>query len=130
MLKPDAVKRGLMGEIIRRIELKGMTISEMKMLTASRELAEKHYEMHSAKPHFNDLVEFTTSGPVVAMVVGGENCIEIMRRIMGPPDPKECVPGTIRGDFTISLRQNLIHGSDSEESAKRELALWFPELFS
>ncbi|MDH7602259.1 MAG: nucleoside-diphosphate kinase [Armatimonadota bacterium] len=128
MIKPDAVRRRLIGEIISRIEKRNLDIVAMKMLTPSRELAEKHYSVHRGKDFFEPTVEFLCSGPVVAMVVEGENSIAIMRRMIGSVDPLESAPGTIRGDFTISSRENLIHGSDSPESASYEISLWFPEL--
>ncbi len=128
MLKPDAVKRKLVGEIISRIEHRNFTIAAMKMLTPSRELAEEHYAVHRGKDFFEPTVEFITSGPVIAMVVEGDDAIQIMRNMMGALDPTKAASGTIRGDFTISTRENLIHGSDSPETAEREIGLWFPEL--
>jgi len=128
MLKPDAVRRKLVGEIIGRMEKRGFTVTAMKMLTPSRELAEAHYAAHKGKYFFEGLVEFITSGPVVAMVVEGENAVCLTRRMMGDLDPLESHPGTIRGDYATTTRENLIHGSDSPETAAREIALWFPEL--
>lgn len=128
LIKPDAVKRRLIGEIIRRIEGRDLSIVAMKMLTPSRELAEKHYAVHRGKDFFEPTIEFITSGPVVAMIVEGENAIELTRIMMGATDPLEAAPGTIRGDLTTSMRFNLIHGSDSRESAAREIDLWFGEL--
>lgn len=129
MIKPDGVRRKLIGEIIRRLENRNLNITAMKMLTPDRKLAEEHYAVHRGKDFFEPTVEFITSGPVVAMVVEGErNTIELVRRTMGSCEPLEAEPGSIRGDLTISKRFNLIHGSDSPESAAREIALWFPEL--
>ncbi|MFQ3548201.1 MAG: nucleoside-diphosphate kinase [Armatimonadota bacterium] len=125
MIKPDAVKRKLIGEIISRIERRGLDIKELKMLTPSRELAEEHYSCHKGKDFFEPTVEFITSGPVCAMVVEGENAISIMRCMMGALDPLKAQSGTIRGDYTTSTRYNLIHGSDCRESAEREIKLWF-----
>lgn len=127
MIKPDGVERKLVGEIISRIERRNFSITEMEMLTPSRELAEEHYAAHRGKDFFEPTVEFITSGPVVAMVVEGDDAIAIMRHMIGALKPTEATSGTIRGDYTISTRFNLIHGSDSAESAAREIALWFPE---
>lgn len=127
MLKPDAVKRRLIGEIIKRIEAKNLNIVAMKMIRIDRKLAETHYGEHRGKPFFNDLVDFITSGPAVAMIVEGPNAISVMRTMMGATNPFNAAPGTIRGDFGLDLTQNLIHGSDSPQSAQRELALFFPE---
>jgi nucleoside-diphosphate kinase len=127
MIKPDGVRRKLIGEIIGRIERRNLNILAMKMLTPSRELAEKHYAAHRGKDFFKPTVDFITSGPVVAMIVEGENAILIMRNMIGELEPTKASPGTIRGDLTISTRENLVHGSDSPESAAREIALWFPE---
>jgi nucleoside-diphosphate kinase len=128
LIKPDAVRRKLIGEIISRIERRNFNIVAMKMLTPSRELAENHYKVHKGKDFFEPTVEFLCSGPLVAMVVEGENSIQIMRKMIGSTDPCDSAPGTIRGDFTISTRENLIHGSDSRQSADYEISLWFPEL--
>ncbi|MEN6357953.1 MAG: nucleoside-diphosphate kinase [Armatimonadota bacterium] len=130
MIKPDGVARKLIGEIIGRIERRNFTIVAMKMLTPSREIARKHYAVHEGKDFFEGVVDFITSGPVVAMVVEGENAITLMRNTMGATKPENAVPGTIRGDLTISTRENLIHGSDSPETAACEIGLWFPELQS
>jgi nucleoside-diphosphate kinase len=127
MLKPDAVKRRLVGEIIKRIEAKNLTIVAMKMIHIDRKLAETHYGEHCDKPFFKDLVDFITSGPAVAMIVEGPNAISVIRTMMGATNPFNAAPGTIRGDFGLDLTQNLIHGSDSPQSAARELALFFPE---
>ena len=126
MIKPDAVRRKLVGEIVGRIERRNLSISAMKMLTPTRELAEKHYAVHRGQDFFEPTVEFICSGPVVAMIVEGDNAITIMRRMMGALDPCESMPGTVRGDFTTSTRENLIHGSDKAEAAEFEIGLWFP----
>ena len=128
MIKPDGVRRKLIGEIIRRIEGRNFTISAMKMLVPTPELAARHYAVHQGKEFFEPLVEFITSGPVVAMVIEGDNAVALMRNTMGATDPANAISGTIRGDFTISRRENLIHGSDSLETAEYEIGLWFPEL--
>ena len=128
MIKPDGVRRKLTGEIIRRIEARNFDIVAMKMLTASRELVEEHYAVHRGKDFFEPTVEFVCSGPVVAMVVEGENAIDLIRTTIGATNPRNAAPGTIRGDLTISMQQNLIHGSDSPETAATEIKLWFPEL--
>lgn len=128
LIKPDAVRRKLIGEIIQRIEKRNLNIVAMKMLIPSRELAEKHYDAHRGKDFFEPTVEFICSGPVVAMIAEGENAITIMRKMIGSIDPCESAPGTIRGDYTISIRENLVHGSDSQASASYEIGLWFPEL--
>jgi len=128
MIKPDAVRRGLVGEIVSRFERRGFNISGLKMLTPSRELAEAHYAVHRGKPFYNDLVDFVTSGSVVAMVLEAENAVALARQMIGALKPEEAVPGTIRGDFTTDIQQNLVHGADSLETANREIALWFPEL--
>ena len=128
MIKPDAVKRRLVGEIVSRIERRNLGIVAMRMLTPTRELAEQHYAVHRGKDFFEPTVEFICSGPVVAMVVEGDNAIRITRNMMGALDPAQAASGTIRGDFTISTCENLIHGSDSPETAAYEIGLWFPEL--
>lgn len=128
MIKPDGVRRKLVGEIVCRIERRNFTISAMRMVTPGRELAEEHYAAHRGKDFFAPTVEFIMSGPVVAMVVEGEQAVRIMRNMIGALNPEDAASGTIRGDFTISRRENLIHGSDSPETAAREIALWFPEL--
>jgi len=128
MVKPDGVERGLIGEVVRRIEVKGYQIRAMKMFTIDRDLAERHYAEHTEKPFFGELVEFITSGPVVMMAVEGEGAIGSLRTMMGPTNPQDAPPGTIRGDFALDVGQNVIHGSDGSDSAARELALHFPEL--
>ena len=125
LVKGDGVRRRLIGEIIRRIEAKQLDIEAMKLMDVSRELAEEHYAEHREKPFFDELVEFITSTPVVAMRVGGDGAIKVMRTLMGSTNPAEAAPGTIRGDLALSLPDNLVHGSDSPESAKRELGLFF-----
>lgn len=127
MLKPDAVQRGLVGEIISRLERKGLKIVALKLLRLDRALAERQYEVHRGKHFFEELVGFVTSSPVVAMVVEGEEAIKVVRKLMGATNPFEAEPGTIRGDFGLDLTKNLIHGSDSAETAKREIALFFRE---
>ena len=125
LVKPDGVRRGLTGEILSRIERKGLRIDELKMLRVSRALARKHYAEHTAKPFFGELVDFITSGPVVAMKVSGRDAVTVVRTLMGATDPAVSAPGTIRGDFGIEITENLVHGSDSPGSAKRELGLFF-----
>ena len=125
MIKPDGVQRNLVGEIISRVEAKGFSITKIQMMTISKELAEKHYEEHKNKPFFNDLVSFITSGPVVAMQVEGENVVVQIRNLMGATNPSESTPGSIRGDLATELDKNVVHGSDSDESAERELSLFF-----
>lgn len=125
MIKPDGVRRALTGEIIGRIEKRNLKITQLKMLQPSRELAEEHYAPHKGKDFFEPLIVFLTGGPVVAMVVEGDESIAIMRQMIGALNPLQAAPGTIRGDFTISTRENLVHGSDSLESARREIKLWF-----
>lgn len=125
LVKGDGVNRRLVGEIIRRIEAKTLDIRALKMMDVSRELAEQHYAEHVEKPFFEELVEFITSTPVVAMRVEGENAIKVMRNLVGATNPAEAAPGTIRGDLALSLPDNLVHGSDSPESAERELKLFF-----
>ena len=125
LVKGDGVRRRLVGEIISRIEAKGLDIRAMQLLDVNRELAEKHYAEHREKPFFGELVEFISTAPVVAMKVEGEGAIGIMRRLMGATNPAEASPGTIRGDLALSLPDNLVHGSDSPESAERELKLFF-----
>lgn len=125
IVKPDGVRRGLTGEVIRRVEAKGLRVTEMRMIRIDDELAREHYGEHREKPFFGDLVEFITSGPVVVARVEGEQAISVLRTLMGPTDPVEAPPGTMRGDFSTVMTENLVHGSDSPESAERELALFF-----
>jgi len=125
LIKGDGVRRRLIGEIIRRLENKGLAIRDLKMMRVSRELAEEHYAEHREKPFFGELVEFITSAPVVAMRVEGEGAIGVVRNLMGATDPAKAAPGTIRGDLALSMPDNLVHGSDSPQSAARELRLFF-----
>jgi nucleoside-diphosphate kinase len=125
LIKPDAMRRGLAGEIVRRFELRGLEIQEAKLLTVDRALAEEHYAEHSEKPFYGELVEFITSGPTLALVLEGEGAIATVRTTMGATNPADAGPGTIRGDLALSMPDNLVHGSDSPESAAREIALWF-----
>ncbi|MDY0018554.1 MAG: nucleoside-diphosphate kinase [Anaerolineae bacterium] len=125
ILKPDTVQRGLIGEVISRIEQRGLRISGMKMMQITSSLAAQHYAEHQGKSFYDPLIAFITSAPVVVMVVSGPQAIAIMRAMMGKTDAREAAPGTIRGDYGLSNRHNLIHGSDSPESAQREIALFF-----
>ncbi|MFD4353449.1 nucleoside-diphosphate kinase [Nocardia sp. NPDC058519] len=128
LIKPDGVSRGLTGEILARIERKGLTFQALELKNVSVELAAEHYAEHAERPFFGSLIEFITSGPVVAAVLEGPRAIAAFRQLAGGTDPVEkAVPGTIRGDFGLETQYNLVHGSDSPESAKREIALWFPE---
>src|SRR5215467_10527456 len=127
LIKPDAVRRGLAGEILRRFEQRGLEIREARLLTVSRSLAEEHYAEHVEKPFFGELVEFITSGPTLALVLDGEGAIATVRTTMGATNPADAGPGTIRGDLALSMPDNLVHGSDSPESAAREIGLWFPD---
>ncbi|MDI3540863.1 Nucleoside diphosphate kinase [Koleobacter methoxysyntrophicus] len=125
MIKPDGVKRRIVGEIIHRLEKKGLEIVDIKLLNLSKELAEEHYSEHKGKEFFDQLIEYITSGPVIAMVVKGNNAIQAVRQLMGNTDPIKAAPGTIRGDYGLTIRENLVHGSDSLESSKREISLFF-----
>jgi nucleoside-diphosphate kinase len=127
MIKPDGVQRNLVGEIIQRFEAKGFTLVGLKMMQVSSELAEKHYAVHKERPFFPSLVDFITSSPVVAMVWEGEGVIASARKIIGATNPLNSEPGTIRGDFGISVGRNLIHGSDGPDTAKDEVSLWFSD---
>jgi nucleoside-diphosphate kinase len=127
MVKPDGVQRNLIGEIVSRFEAKGFQLVGAKLMNVSRELAEKHYAEHKERPFFGELVDFITSGPVFAMVWQGNNVIATARNMMGKTNPADAAPGTIRGDFATSVGMNIIHGSDSPESAEREIGLWFSE---
>jgi nucleoside-diphosphate kinase len=126
-IKPDGVQRGIIGEIIRRFEAKGFTLVGLKFMQVSRELAEQHYDVHKDKPFFAGLVNFITSGPVVAMVWEGDGVVASARKLIGATNPLSAEPGTIRGDFGVSIGRNLIHGSDAVETAQREIALWFKD---
>jgi nucleoside-diphosphate kinase len=125
LVKGDGVRRKLIGEIIRRMEAKDLDIADMKLMDVTRELAEEHYAEHREKPFFDELVDFITTTPVVAMRVRGEGAIGVMRSLMGATNPAEAAPGTIRGDLALSMPDNLVHGSDSPDSARRELGLFF-----
>jgi nucleoside-diphosphate kinase len=125
LIKPDAVERGLAGRILDRFEQRGLTIRAVRLLTVDKALAEQHYAEHSEKPFFGELVAFITSAPTLALVLEGEGAIATVRTTMGVTNPADAAPGTIRGDFALSMPDNLVHGSDSPESAEREIALWF-----
>ena len=129
LCKPDAVARGLVGEIVRRIEAKGLTLAAMELRRLDEATARKHYAEHEGKPFFGDLVAFITGGPLVAMIVEGPEAWKVMRTLMGATNPREAAPGTIRGDLAVELTENLVHGSDGPESAAREIALFFPDRF-
>lgn len=126
IVKPDGVRRRLVGEVIRRIEDKGYEIKEMRLFTIDEDLAKRHYEEHTEKPFFAELVSFITSGPVVAMIVEGPEAVAGMRQIMGATNPLDAAPGSLRGDFASFITENIVHGSDSVASAEREIALFFP----
>ena len=128
LVKPDAVRRNLIGEVISRIERKGLKVIAMDLRTIERVTAESHYAEHAEKPFFGELVDFITSGPLVALVAEGERAIEAFRALAGATDPVKAAPGTIRGDFALQVAQNIVHGSDSPESAEREIKIFFPEL--
>ncbi|HXQ00227.1 MAG TPA: nucleoside-diphosphate kinase [Solirubrobacteraceae bacterium] len=128
LVKPDAFARSLTGEIIARFERKGLRIVALRHMTVSVELAERHYAEHAEKPFFGELVAFITSGPIVAMVLEGTEAVKAARQAIGATNPLEAAPGSIRGDFAIEMAQNMVHGSDSPESAAREAALFFPDL--
>ena len=128
LVKPDGVRRRLVGEIVSRLENKGLTLVAGRFFTIDRDLAGRHYAEHTEKPFFDDLVAFITSGPVMALAVEGPDAVSVVRTLMGPTNPVEAPPGTIRGDFGIEITENLVHGSDSPESAARELGLFFPDL--
>lgn len=125
MVKPDGVARGLVGEVISRLERKGLVLEQMRSLTIDEEMASQHYGEHAEKTFFGELISFITSGPVVATEWSGESAISVVRTLVGATDPKEALPGTLRGDFGLEVTQNLVHASDSAESAERELALFF-----
>jgi nucleoside-diphosphate kinase len=127
IVKPDAVRRGLIGEILSRVERKGLHVDAMRLMRIDRELAEHHYAEHVEKPFFGDLVDFITSGDVVVAKLSGRDAVSVLRTLMGATDPAKSPPGTIRGDLGIDITENLVHGSDSPESASRELALFFPQ---
>ena len=125
LVKPDAMARGLAGEIVRRIEARGMILRGAKLVRVDRDLAERHYDEHREKPFFSELVEFITSGPTLALVIEGESAISVVRSTIGATNPVDASPGTIRGDLALTIGRNVIHGSDSAQSAKREIALFF-----
>ena len=127
IVKPDGVRRGLIGEILRRVEDKGLVIESMRLTTIDRSVAEQHYAEHVDKPFFGELVDFITGGPVVVAKVTGGSAIDAWRMLMGPTDPIKAAPGSIRGDFATVIGENIVHGSDSPASAARELGLFFPE---
>jgi nucleoside-diphosphate kinase len=128
LIKPDAMQRGLAGEILGRLERRGLVLRAAELVQVDRDLAERHYAEHSEKPFFGELVEFITSAPTLAVAVEGDGAIATVRTTMGATNPADAAPGTIRGDLALSMPDNLVHGSDSPESAERELALWFPDL--
>ncbi len=128
LVKPDGVRRGLVGEVISRFERQGLRIAAMRMLMVDEELAARHYAEHVEKPFYPELLSFITSGEVVAMVLEGESAISQVRKLMGPTDPKQAPPGTIRGDFAVEITENIVHGSDGPESAAREIGIFFPDL--
>ena len=128
LVKPDAFARNLSGEIIARFERKGLQLVAMKMMTASRELAEAHYAEHAERPFFGELVDFITSGPLVAMILEGDHAVTAARQVIGATDPIEATMGSIRADYALEVGRNMVHGSDSDESAAREAVLFFPEL--
>ncbi|MBS6479875.1 MAG: nucleoside-diphosphate kinase [Dialister sp.] len=128
LVKPDGVKKHICGEVISRFERKGLALHAIKLIEVSMELAKRHYGEHEGKPFFQGLIDFITSGKVLAMVVEGENAITAVRQINGATDPLKAVPGSIRGDFATSIDENIVHASDAPETAAREIGLWFPEL--
>jgi nucleoside-diphosphate kinase len=128
LVKPDAFARGLTGEIVARFERKGLKIVALKLMTTPRDLAEVHYEEHQERPFFGELVDFITSAPLVAMVLEGDEAVTAARQLIGATNPLEANTGSIRGDFAIAVGQNMVHGSDSPESAQREIGIWFPDL--
>ena len=130
LAKPDAVHRSLAGEIVARFERRGFSLRAARLLTVDRALAEEHYAEHKAKPFFGELVEFITRGPLVAAVLEGHDAVIAARQLIGATNPLEAAPGSIRGDFALEVTFNMVHGSDSDESAEREIGIWFPELSS
>jgi len=128
LIKPDGVRRGLAGEVLARIERKGLRIVAMDLRTVGKDLAETHYAEHEAKPFYGSLVEFITSGPLVALVAEGPRAIEAFRALAGATDPVKAAPGTIRGDYALEVQENIVHGSDSPDSAEREIKIFFPDL--
>jgi nucleoside-diphosphate kinase len=128
LVKPDAFERGLTGEVLMRFERKGLRPVAMKLITVDEELANRHYAEHTDKPFFGELISFITRAPLVAMVLEGESAVDAARQVIGATNPLEAAPGSIRGDYAVEVTFNLVHGSDSDESAEREIELWFPEL--
>jgi nucleoside-diphosphate kinase len=128
LIKPDGVSRGLVGEVISRIERKGLTLAALELRNVKRSVAEQHYAEHATKPFFESLLEFITSGPLVAAVVEGDNAIAAFRQLAGATNPVQAATGSIRGDYAVEVQYNIVHGSDSTESAKREIDLWFPNV--
>ncbi|MGI5236506.1 nucleoside-diphosphate kinase [Dactylosporangium sp. CA-139066] len=128
LIKPDAVRRGLVGEVIGRLERKGLTVEAMTLRTMDVALADQHYAEHVERPYYPALRDFMTSGPLVSLVVSGDEAITVVRTLIGATDGRKAAPGSIRGDFSLSNRENLVHASDSPDSAKREIGLWYPEL--
>jgi nucleoside-diphosphate kinase len=128
LVKPDAFERGLTGEVLRRFEAKGLRIAALKLMRADEELANRHYAEHAEKPFFGELVRFITGGPLVAAVFEGVEAVPAARQLIGATDPVEAAPGSIRGDYALEVTFNMVHGSDSDESAAREIELWFPDL--
>ena len=128
LIKPDAMTRGLAGEILARFERRGLVVQEARLVRVDRDLAERHYAEHSEKPFFGELVSFISSGPTLALALEGEGAIATARSTIGATNPAEATPGSIRGDFALAMPNNLVHGSDSPESAQREIAIWFPQL--
>ncbi|HVM20705.1 MAG TPA: nucleoside-diphosphate kinase [Egibacteraceae bacterium] len=127
LVKPDGVRRGLIGEVISRIERKGLSISRMELRTIGADVAEQHYDEHRERPFFGELVQFITGGPLVAMVVEGPDAVKAMRGLMGATNPVEATPGSIRGDFATVIGENIVHGSDSPENGEREIGIFFPD---
>jgi nucleoside-diphosphate kinase len=128
LVKPDGVRRGLVGEVVTRLERKGLALVALELRTIARETAEEHYGEHRERPFFGELVDFITGGPLVAMVVEGPRAVEAVRTLMGVTDPVKSAPGSLRGDYALEIGQNLVHGSDSPDSAKREIGIFFPSL--
>jgi len=127
LVKPDAMARGLAGEILARFEGRGLVVRAARLVHVDSDLAERHYAEHAEKPFFGELVEFITSGPTLALVLEGESAIPVVRTTMGSTNPADSAPGTIRGDLALAMPDNLVHGSDAPESARREIELWFPD---
>jgi nucleoside-diphosphate kinase len=128
LVKPDAFERGMTGEVLRRFEEKGLRMVDLRLLQADREIANRHYAEHTDKPFFGELVEFITRGPLVAAVFEGHEAVAAARQLIGATNPVEAAPGSIRGDYALEVTFNMVHGSDSDESATREIEIWFPEL--